>query len=266
MDDWRYKESIVETYNHDDENLYIKPYLFIKGFATGRDLTNTLKALPFGRMMHDGQYRKGVAIVDEKEVRLPYYLHCLKVCSTLISLCLPLEKEEEDILLCSALLHDVLEDRKDCFSRGGIELYTEYGFPKEVYDIVRIVSKRSGAEEEEVFHYFNNIKSNKYAMLIKLADRSHNVEDLYVMKIEKLHKYVKETRDYIYPLCTYGKAHYPELSNGITILKSKILSLTELTETLTKKYEAEKCPSCTIYNSVCKNKEYIESAGNSETV
>ena len=63
------------------------------------------------------------------------------------------------------------------------------------------------------------------------------MEDLYIMKIEKLHKYVRETRNYIYPLCTYAKANYPELSNGITILKSKIVSLTELTETIVDMYE-----------------------------
>ena len=57
------------------------------------------------------------------------------------------------------------------------------------------------------------------------------------MKIEKLHKYVKETRDYIYPLCTYAKSNYPDLSNGITIFKSKIVSLTELTETIVNMYE-----------------------------
>lgn len=42
---------------------------------------------------------------------------------------------------------------------------------------------------------------------------------------------------HIYPLSTYAKAHYPELSNGVTILKSKIVSLTELTETLVNKYD-----------------------------
>jgi hypothetical protein len=52
------------------------------------------------------------------------------------------------------------------------------------------------------------------------------------MKIEKLHKYVNETRRWIYPLCSYGKQNYPELSNGFTILKAKIVSLTEETEVL----------------------------------
>ena len=41
----------------------------------------------------------------------------------------------------------------------------------------------------------------------------------------------------IYPLTTYGKANYPELSNGFTILKAKIVSLTECTETIIDIYE-----------------------------
>ena len=112
-----------------------------------------------------------------------------------------------------------------------------YTFSNDVFNTVKIVSKRSGATEEELYTYFNTIKRNKYALLIKLADRSHNVEDLYTMKLEKLHKYVNETRDWIYPLATYGKANYPEISNGITILKSKIVSLTECTETIVEMYD-----------------------------
>ena len=57
------------------------------------------------------------------------------------------------------------------------------------------------------------------------------------MHINRLHNYVKETREYIYPLASYVKNEYPELSTCITILKSKIVSLTELTETLTVMYD-----------------------------
>lgn len=100
-----------------------------------------------------------------------------------------------------------------------------------------MLSKKSGTSEEDLDQYFNTTKKNKLATLIKLADRFHNVEDLYIMKPEKLHKYVKETRTWIYPLTTYGKANYPELSNGFTILKAKIVSLTECTETIIDIYE-----------------------------
>lgn len=229
---------IVETYNQDEEYLYSKVYCFIKGFAVGKNYVNTLRALPLARKMHNGQYRHGLVEVNGQKVRLPYILHCLKVCSTLISLNLPFSDEELDILYTSALLHDVLEESGDEFQNGGTELITEYNFPKEVLEIILLLSKRSGASEEELFEYFNRIKRNKYALLIKLADRSHNVEDLYNMK--NIPKYINETKVYILNgLCSYGKANYPEISEGITILKSKILSLTEATETIIYRYDAK---------------------------
>lgn len=230
-------QPIVESFNIDEEFMYNKSYLFIKGYATGRGLKCTLKALPLARKIHNGQHRKGFVEINGKQCQLPYLLHCLKVCSTLISLSLPLNDKELDLLLCESILHDSIEDNDGQFKNGGHELVTEYGFPEEVYETIRLLSKYSGADEFELNDYFNKIKKNKFALLIKLADRSHNVEDLYTMKIEKIHKYVKETRDYIYPLCTYAKSNYPDLSNGITILKSKIVSLTELTETIVNMYE-----------------------------
>lgn len=231
---------IIESYNVDEEFLYSKTYLFIKGFAIGRNLKYTLKALPFARKIHNGQYRKGIVKVNGKEYRLPYVLHVLKVASTLISLSLPLDNEELDLLICIALLHDSIEDAQDgFFKNGGYELVSDYGFPKEVYQTVKLLSKRSGATEEELNTYFNEIKKDKFALLVKMADRSHNVEDLYNMKVEKLHKYVEETRRWIYPLSSYAKANYPELSNGVTILKTKIVSLTEATETIVSMYREE---------------------------
>lgn len=228
---------IIESYNLDEEWLYNKPYLFIKGYATAKDMIYTLKALPLARKIHNGQYRKGLVTINGEDHKLPYVLHVLKVATTLLSLSLPLSAGELDILISAALLHDSIEDAEDgFFKNGGIELMTEYGFPERVYDIVKLLSKRSGATQEELYQYFNAIKKDPFALLIKLADRSHNVEDLYTMTIVKLHKYTKETREFIYPLSTYGKSNYPELSNGITILKAKIVSLTELTETLIDMY------------------------------
>ena len=232
-------QKIVESFNVEEAFLYDKTYLFIKGYATALRLPQTLKALPLARRFHNGQYRKGEVVVNGQSYKLPYVLHVLKVCSTLISLRLPLKPDELDNLLAAALLHDSLEDCAEYFPKGGTELVNEYHFSPKVLEAIKLVSKRSGATEEELDDYFNQIKSNKYAILIKLADRSHNVEDLYVMKPEKLHKYVNETRTWVYPLTTYGKANYPELSDGFTILKAKIVSLTECTETLIDMYETE---------------------------
>lgn len=228
-------QDIIESYNVDEAFMYEKTYLFIKGFAVGRHLNNTLRMLPIARNMHNGQYRKGIVIINGEERQLPYVLHVLKVCSTLISLDLPMSDQELDILLTIALGHDLIEDGK--FYNDGAELMTTYGFPEIVYKTIKLLSKRSGASEEELNIYFNEIKKNKYALLVKMSDRSHNVEDLYNMKVEKLHKYVDETRRWIYPLSSYAKANYPELSNGVTVLKAKIMSLTEATEAIVEMYD-----------------------------
>lgn len=232
---------IIESYNTDEEFLYSKTYLFIKGFAIGRNLKYTLKALPFARKIHNGQYRKGIVTIDGKEYRLPYVLHVLKVASTLISLSLPLDNDELDMLICVALLHDSIEDAEDGFFKNdGHELVSDYGFPEEVYKTIRLLSKRSGATEAELNAYFNEIKKDKIALLVKMADRSHNVEDLYNMK--NIPKYIQETKDYFLggkknlgSIVSYGKQNYPELSNALVVLKSKILSLTEEAEVMYNK-------------------------------
>lgn len=230
---------IVECYNVDEEHLYQKTYCFISGFAAGRNLIYTSKALPLARKMHNGQYRKGLVEVNGELVRLPYLMHVLKVCSTLISLNLPIPDEELDIVCTCALLHDTLEDAEDYFPHGGVEYERDYGFPPIVGETIRLLSKHTGANEYELNAYFNSIKVSPIALLVKLADRSHNVEDLYNMK--NIPKYIKETRDYFLSkngICAYGKQNYPELANAITVLKAKILSLTEATEVIMQRQNA----------------------------
>lgn len=225
--DERKLEPIIESYNVDEEYLYKDVYQYIKGVADALKLRYTAKALPLARRIHSGQYRKGQATINGQKVRLPYFLHCLKVCSTLIGFEFYLTDEEKDILYAAALLHDVVEERPDLFPRGGEELHDEYEFPARLVTIIKLLSKQSGADEYELNAYFNALKKDKLALLVKLADRSHNVEDLYNMKNVK--KYIEETRRYFLDagICRYGKDHYPELSNGITQIKSKILSLIE---------------------------------------
>ena len=233
---------LLNNYNREEQWLYEKPYLFIKGYATGRNFQNTLRALPLARCVHNGQYRHGLVEVEGKEVQLPYFVHCLKVTSTIMALNLPLTDFELDVLYATALLHDTLEDGSSFFPKGGTEFMTEYGLHQSVFENVRLLSKRSGATEAELRNYFQAIQRNKLTLIVKLSDRSHNVEDLYNMK--NIEKYNRETRMFFLDrggICTYGKDHYPELSNGITLLKSKILSLTETSEFLVKhlKKEAE---------------------------
>ncbi len=87
----QYSILMNDTYDEADSVKYIKVYMFIKGYALGKGLPQTLIALPVGRKLHDGQYRKSGE---------PYFTHPLKVCSTLISLGV-----DDDITLWILFMH-----------------------------------------------------------------------------------------------------------------------------------------------------------------
>ena len=101
-----------DTYNEADTIKYIKSYMFIKGFAVAKNLKQTLIALAVARHFHDGQYRKD---------GMPYIVHPLKVCTTLMNYGI-----DDDVTLAAALLHDLLEDCSDKLPLKGRELITEY--------------------------------------------------------------------------------------------------------------------------------------------
>lgn len=162
-------------------------------------------------------------------------IHCLLVCRALIDLQLPMTSEEEDVLFASALCHDIIEDVE--LPENGRELITVFGLDPQVYEIVKILSKRKDFTEEEHLAYFDGIVKNKYALLIKLADRSNNVEDLYNMKTWKINEYVDETRERIFPMCGQGIDLYDDLAPSIQILWEKMVSLTEMAEILAERYD-----------------------------
>ena len=57
-----------------------------------------------------------------------------------------------------------------------------------------------------------------------MADRCHNLSTLY-LKPSIIKKYVKETKDYYYPLIAYAQNHYYEYSNVLRVFDLWINSL-----------------------------------------
>lgn len=218
------KNTNFETdFNRNEEQQYIKSYMFIKGYAIAKDLKQTLIALAFARKLHDGQYRKD---------GYPYIIHPLKVCSTLINYGV-----DDDVVLAAALLHDVLEDCQDKLPMGGKEFVSEYHLEPEVLEVVKLLTKKHGASQEELAAYFGAIKENQKALLVKLSDRLHNSSTLYTFSIEKIHEYTAETANFIIPMASYAKCYYPEYTNVFSILKSNIYSLNHIMEIMLQKFE-----------------------------
>ncbi len=200
-----------EMFDEKETYQYIKTYMFIKGFAVGKGLPQVLLALPVARKLHDGQHRKSGE---------PYFTHPLKVCSTLISYGV-----DDDVTLAAALLHDVLEDCGEKLPNGGTDLVDEYGIDPEIVEIITLLSKRSGLNDEELGKYFRKIEKNPKAALIKLADRLHNSGSLYTFTDEKMRKYLRETDLFLIPMGSYCKKYYPQYANAFSILKSSIETL-----------------------------------------
>lgn len=100
---------------------------------------------------HHGQFDKGGN---------PYILHPFAVMGLL-------ESDDEE-LQCMALLHDVVEDTKTTYQE-----LREAGMSDRVIDGVRILTKQRGQSYEE---YKELVFSSKDAMLVKMADLTHNTD------------------------------------------------------------------------------------------
>ena len=212
-----------EVFDTNETNLYIRPFTFIKGYAIAKNLEQTLIALATARKLHNGQYRKD---------GVPYIIHPIKVCSTLISYGI-----DDDEVLAAALLHDVLEDCVDKLPLGGKQLETEYGLHHEVVEIVRVLSKEHGLNQHDLSIYFNKIKANPKALLVKLSDRLHNSATLYNFSLEKMREYINETNNFLIPMADYGEAYYPKYTNSFRVLKDNIYSLNHSMEIMLNKFD-----------------------------
>ena len=210
-------------------------YEYIQFYAMENQLLNTCIALPLSRGLHNGSHRKSSVTREGVSYRLPYVIHCLLVCRMLLDLNIPLEKDQLDIVLASALCHDMIEDIP--FEQDGLEMMTYFHLDPKVYETVKFVSKRRDFTPEEEENHFRQIAEHPLALLVKLSDRGNNVEDLYNMSVWKTHEYVGETRKFFFPMYDYGIAHYPELHKTLEVLQDKILSLTRVAEILVNRYE-----------------------------
>ncbi|MCF0136018.1 MAG: HD domain-containing protein [Lachnospiraceae bacterium] len=222
-------------YNEDEFWMIRSLYEYIEYYAHTRSLRNTLLALPLARGLHNGTYRKFTMTRDGSAHRIPYVMHCLRVCTILMHMNIPLSWEDQDILLASALCHDMIEDIP--FEQKGLELIHIYHLDPRVYETVLLVSKRNDFTPEEQAAHVQGIQSHPLALLVKLADRSHNVEDLYNRSPRKVREYIGETRDMFLPMCSYGFDHYPHLVKSIEILQDKINCLTRVSEILMERCE-----------------------------
>jgi RelA/SpoT family (p)ppGpp synthetase len=136
---------------------------------------------------HEGQARRSGE---------PYIIHPLAVSSILADL-----KMDPDTLM-AALLHDVIEDTETTRE----ELADRFG--NAVADLVEGVSKltqmefktREEAQAENFLKMTLAMSRDIRVILVKLADRLHNMRTLDALSTEKRHRIAKETLDIYAPI------------------------------------------------------------------
>ena len=76
----------------------------------------------------------------------------------------------DENVVCAGILHDVVEDTEVTF-----EELSEFGYPTEVIDILKLLTKQKGADYQA---YIDNIiaSDNVHAMNIKMSDLKHNMD------------------------------------------------------------------------------------------
>lgn len=196
-----FHEPLIERLFHEE-----RMYTYIKTYATMKQMSQTLKILPYVREKHEGQYRKG------KE-KIPYVYHPLLMACHALALGL-----DDDIIVSSALLHDVCED---CNVSIG-----ELPADDEVKLAVSLLTKSDTKSAEAKQQYFNAIAKNPIALLVKLLDRCCNISGMAAgFSQKKLLEYINETETYFYPLMQQAKTDYPQYSNQIFLIKYHMTSV-----------------------------------------
>lgn len=196
-----------------------KMYTYLRGYATGQKMQQTLSALTFAREKHKDQLRKSGE---------PYIIHPLTMACNAVSLGI-----NDDDIIATILLHDVCEDCGvpieelpvgDVVKRG-VELMTFKVMDGETKETAKV-------------RYYNLIPTSKQAVMTKLIDRCHNVSSMAgTFSIEKLKSYIEETRTFVLPLLRKAKMKYPNEADALFVLKYHIVSVVDAIDYTIKTYE-----------------------------
>ena len=123
-----------------------------------------LKAIQFANEKHDGQVRRGT--------NLPYISHPVAV-SYLVAAYKGRSKKLKELLI-AAVLHDCLEDTDTRFE----ELVAQFG-PLVASLVLELTNDKEQVQKMGKLEYQTKklLGMSSYALVIKLADRLHNISD-----------------------------------------------------------------------------------------
>ncbi len=167
------------------------------------------RAYAYGFKMHDGQMRKSGE---------PYFTHPVAVAAILT------EQRLDDATIVTALLHDTIEDTRSTYT----DLATM--FSEEVAELVDGVTKLtnlqlSSTESQQAENFrklFMAMSRDLRVILVKLADRLHNMRTIRSMTSEKQAQKARETMEIFAPLA--GRMGMQWMREELEDLSFKVLN------------------------------------------
>lgn len=196
-----------------------KMYTYLRGYASGAGMKETLKALAFAREKHSGQMRKSGD---------PYIVHPLTMACNAVSMGI-----REDAVIATILLHDVCED-----CGVGLAELPVGDTVKRAVDLMTFQVMEGETKEIAKNRYYNMLLQSREACMTKLIDRCHNVSSMAgTFSVEKLKAYIEETRHYVLPLLRKVKDKYPQDSDILFVLKYHIVSVVDSIDATIQVYE-----------------------------
>lgn len=177
--------------SHELERKYNEIINVVKEYHPNENTSMIREAYNFACIAHEGQFRKSGD---------PFVLHPIE--TALILANLKVDKET----VVAALLHDVVEDTNYSFSD------IEGIFGKEIATLVKGVTKLEKIHTKDREKKTNGIDNIKHLLLssaediriilIKLADRLHNMRTLAFQPVEKQIRIAQETLDIYVPIAS----------------------------------------------------------------
>ena len=180
-------KALVEQSTFDKEKALAEFMEYIHTYLTDDECNQVLKAFELADKAHEGQFRASGE---------PYIMHPLAVADILAHL------QIDHITLMAALMHDVVEDTS--YSKEDLEEM----FGSEVAFLVDGVTKLNQfqyetKEDRQMENYRKMILAmakDVRVVVIKLADRLHNMRTLKHMRSDKQKRIAKETLEIFAPL------------------------------------------------------------------
>ena len=181
----------------------------VRNYNPNTDADLIRRAYAYGRRMHQGQLRRS----GEE-----YFTHPVAVAAILT------EQRLDDATIITALLHDTIEDTKSTYS----EVAREFG--AEIAELVDGVTKltnlqlsSSETKQSENFRkLFMAMSKDLRVILVKLADRLHNMRTIKSLAPEKQARKARETMDIFAPLA--GRMGMQWMREELEDLSFKVLN------------------------------------------